>query len=242
LDNNREQSAYSHGKKARKTANIINELATNYMINLDQQTSEKDPIIIVDEIDDLCSSDRGEIAALVLAINVTKIPIICICNDKYKRKIRMLREHCLELDFHQLNECIIMKRLSEICTLEGLEMKITTMKRLVKTANGDLGYIIRHIQGNNGGILDVKKDIENSSFDVAQLLLCSEAVHTSIKIQTQSVLTDIALVPLVIQRRCFLQKPSMSKNSTHQIQILAKAADAFSQGDVLNVYMHSNQN
>lgn len=38
-------------------------------------------------------------ADLIATIQATRVPIICVCNDKYAQKLRSLRNHCLELDF-----------------------------------------------------------------------------------------------------------------------------------------------
>ena len=34
-----------------------------------------------------------------MTIKASKLPIICICNDKYHQKLRSLRNHCLEFEF-----------------------------------------------------------------------------------------------------------------------------------------------
>ena len=34
-------------------------------------------------------------------IHKTKVPIICICNDKYNMKLKALRNHTLELDYRK---------------------------------------------------------------------------------------------------------------------------------------------
>jgi replication factor C subunit 1 len=37
--------------------------------------------------------DRGGVADLIQTIKISRIPIICICNDKYSQKLRSLRSH-----------------------------------------------------------------------------------------------------------------------------------------------------
>jgi replication factor C subunit 1 len=39
------------------------------------------------------------VADLIVTIKRSKVPIICIANDKYSQKLKSLRNHCLELDF-----------------------------------------------------------------------------------------------------------------------------------------------
>lgn len=42
----------------------------------------------------LCAAgDRGGVADLITTIKMSKIPIICICNDKYVQKLKSLRNH-----------------------------------------------------------------------------------------------------------------------------------------------------
>lgn len=55
----------------------------------------------MDEVDGMSGSDRGGVAALIQLIKKTKIPVICICNDKNSTKIKSLRNYCLELSFRE---------------------------------------------------------------------------------------------------------------------------------------------
>lgn len=53
----------------------------------------------MDEVDGMSAGDRGGVADLIQTLKGAKLPIICICNDKYNQKLKSLRNHCLELDF-----------------------------------------------------------------------------------------------------------------------------------------------
>ena len=55
----------------------------------------------MDEVDGMSGSDRGGVQDLIQTIQKSKIPIICICNDKWNQKLKSLRNHCLELDFRR---------------------------------------------------------------------------------------------------------------------------------------------
>ena len=55
----------------------------------------------MDEVDGMSGSDRGGIAKLIQLLKKTKIPIICICNDRQSSKVRSLRNYCLELQFRK---------------------------------------------------------------------------------------------------------------------------------------------
>jgi len=39
-------------------------------------------IVVMDEVDGMSSGDRGGIAVLIQLIKETRVPIVCICNDR----------------------------------------------------------------------------------------------------------------------------------------------------------------
>lgn len=62
--------------------------------------------LIMDEVDGMSGSDRGGVQDLIQTIQKSKIPIICLCNDKYNMKLRSLRNYTLELDFRYAYSCL----------------------------------------------------------------------------------------------------------------------------------------
>ena len=62
----------------------------------------------------MSSGDRGGITAIIDIIKKTKIPIICICNDRQSTKIRSLAGHCYDIKFHKPDQRLIIKRMAEI--------------------------------------------------------------------------------------------------------------------------------
>lgn len=56
----------------------------------------------MDEVDGMSGGDRGGVTDLIQSIHRSKVPIICICNDKYNQKLRSLRNHTLELDYRSI--------------------------------------------------------------------------------------------------------------------------------------------
>lgn len=75
--------------------------------------SEKS-LIIMDEVDGMSNGDRGGITAIIDMIKKTKVPIICICNDRQSQKIRSLAGHCYDIKFHKPNKKSIVHRLEAI--------------------------------------------------------------------------------------------------------------------------------
>lgn len=58
-------------------------------------------VLIMDEVDGMSAGDRGGVADLILSIKMSKIPIICICNDRYSQKLKSLVNYCLLLSFRK---------------------------------------------------------------------------------------------------------------------------------------------
>jgi len=83
----------------------------NVSYNLDIFHNLTRPLIIMDEVDGMSSGDRGGVAAIIAKIKSTKVPIICICNDRSSEKIRSLATHCLDVKFHKPHKGMIVKRL-----------------------------------------------------------------------------------------------------------------------------------
>ena len=56
----------------------------------------------MDEVDGMAGNeDRGGVPELILLIKGSKIPIICMCNDRNHTKIRSLANHCFDLRFYK---------------------------------------------------------------------------------------------------------------------------------------------
>lgn len=58
-------------------------------------------VLIMDEVDGMSAGDRGGISDLIASIKISKIPIICICNDRYSQKLKSLINHCLPLNYRK---------------------------------------------------------------------------------------------------------------------------------------------
>ncbi len=55
----------------------------------------------MDEVDGMSAGDRGGNKVLIDSIKETKIPIICVCNDRQHPKIRSLANYCYDIRFHK---------------------------------------------------------------------------------------------------------------------------------------------
>ncbi|KAB1215676.1 Replication factor C subunit 1 [Morella rubra] len=83
-------------------ANSIKELVNNEALSVKMDgIKQPKPVLIMDEVDGMSAGDRGGIADLIASIKISKIPIICICNDRYSQKLKSLVNYCLLLSFRK---------------------------------------------------------------------------------------------------------------------------------------------
>lgn len=73
-----------------------------------------------DDMHQHSGGDRGGVADLIASIKISKMPIICVCNDKYKTSMRSLKNHCIELDWRKPTKQQVAGRLQAIARAEGL--------------------------------------------------------------------------------------------------------------------------
>ncbi|EIE19443.1 RFC1-domain-containing protein, partial [Coccomyxa subellipsoidea C-169] len=229
------------GGMAGKLANNIKELANNRALTSGAQGEEKKLCLIMDEVDGMSAGDRGGVPDLILTIKAAKLPIICICNDKYNQKLKSLRNHCLELDFRKPTSQQISKRLIQICQKEGLQVNESTLAALVESSNADIRLMLGQLQmirlrkrslSYDEAKMGGGKDADMSPFEAGRKLLSLESEKMSLNDRIDLVFQDADLVPLLVQLNCGLELQMCS--ALECVQVLAKAADALSAGDLVN--------
>lgn len=79
-----------------------------YFCSKKKLDSHKGPVtghnhcLIMDEVDGMAGNeDRGGLQELVQLIKTSRIPIICICNDRNSPKMRTLAGYCFDLRFQR---------------------------------------------------------------------------------------------------------------------------------------------
>jgi replication factor C subunit 1 len=176
---------------------------------LDSAVSEKN-IIIMDEVDGMGGNDdRGGISALIDIIKKTKIPIILICNEIHNPKLRSLINHCYDLKFSKPDKRSIVKRLNEICKLEGYSIDDNTLEMLVETVGGDIRQCINylemrlkteaHIKSSEFNKYSKDSVIMMNAFDSAKMLLTkNEILKMEMRDRMDLFFIDFDLIPGLI--------------------------------------------
>lgn len=73
-------------------------------------------------------------------------PIICICNDQHASSLAKLRPHAYQIRFSRPADVHIVKRLKEVCEIEGLKADSRALSTLVSVAKGDLRGCLNTLQ------------------------------------------------------------------------------------------------
>lgn len=73
-------------------------------------------------------------------------PIICICNDHNASSLAKLRPHAYQIRFNRPADVHLVKRLKEICVIEGLKADSRALSTLVSVAKGDLRGCLNTLQ------------------------------------------------------------------------------------------------
>uniref|UniRef100_A0A0M3HLE7 Pilus assembly protein n=1 Tax=Ascaris lumbricoides TaxID=6252 RepID=A0A0M3HLE7_ASCLU len=76
------------------------------------------------------NEDRAGLSELIQMIRETRIPIICICNDRQSPKMRSLVNYCFDVRFQrprveQIRVCDLMSDISSYRTPQMEELSIT---------------------------------------------------------------------------------------------------------------------
>jgi replication factor C subunit 1 len=95
--------------------------------------------LIMDEVDGMSTGDRGGIAELIHLIKGSKVPIICICNDRSSTKVKSLAKSCLDLKFQKPMVEQVATRLADIARHERVQpFTLDNARSLATTADCDI--------------------------------------------------------------------------------------------------------
>lgn len=227
--------------------------STNYFPNSNSKVNQ---VLIMDEVDGMSSGDRGGMAHLISFIRTTKIPIICICNDRNASKVRSLSVHCLDLRFRKLESRNLAERMGEIARKEGLSIQPNAMEQIVASCQSDMRQILNVLtwmklgkketdQAQSAFNFDqakhlnslTKKDTEQGIFDVIAELFSGYS-RTSLADKVDAYFVDMGIIPLMVHENYLHGSPFLGEDT---LETAFKAADSFSTSDIVDSVIQKNQ-
>ncbi|XP_034280711.1 replication factor C subunit 1 [Pantherophis guttatus] len=215
-------------------------------------------VLLMDEVDGMAGNeDRGGIQELIDLIKHTKIPIICMCNDRNHPKIRSLVHYCFDLRFPKPRVEQIKGAMMSIAFKEGLKVPPPAMNELILAANQDIRQVLHNLSvwcardktltydGVKEDASKAKKDIKVGPFDVVRKVFAKgeEASHMSLIDKTDLFFHDYSLGPLFVQENYIHVKPAAAGNNLKkELILLSKTADSICDGDLVDRQIRSRQN
>ncbi|GLJ22249.1 hypothetical protein SUGI_0418410 [Cryptomeria japonica] len=234
------------------TSNSVKELINNEALNFGHSNSSRCQkfVLIMDEVDGMSGGDRGGVTDLISSIKMSKIPIICICNDRYNQKLKSLVNYCLALNFRKPTKQQMAKRLHQIAELEGVQVDEIALEELGERVHGDMRMAINQLQymSLSSSVLkyaDMKarlqsnaKDEDVTPFTAVDKLLGYEGGRLRLDERMDFCMTDPDLIPLIIQENYLNYRPSAASrdvDGTLRMDLIARAAESIADGDIVNV-------
>ncbi|KAL8207503.1 UNVERIFIED_CONTAM: replication factor C subunit 1 [Gekko kuhli] len=215
-------------------------------------------VLIMDEVDGMAGNeDRGGIQELIDLIKHTKVPIICMCNDRNHPKIRSLAHYCFDLRFQRPRVEQIKGAMMSIAFKEGLKVPPPAMNEIILAANQDIRQVLHNLNmwcaknkaltydGVKEDANKARKDIKLSPFDVVRKVFAAgeETSRMSLIDKSDLFFHDYSLAPLFVQENYVHVKPvAAGGNMKKHLMLLSKAADSICDGDLVDRQIRSKQN
>ncbi|CAA6667946.1 unnamed protein product [Spirodela intermedia] len=221
-------------------ANSIKELVSNEALNVGKDWSRhQKTVLVMDEVDGMSAGTE-----------ISKIPIICICNDRYSQKLKSLVNYCLPLNFRKPTKQQMAKRLSHIAKAEGIQVNDIALEELADRVNGDMRMAINQLQYMSlslsvinyddvrARLLNSAKDEDISPFTAVDKLFGFNGGKLRMDERIDLSMSDPDLVPLIIQENYVNYRPisaGKDDNGVKRMNMLAQAAESIGDGDIINV-------
>jgi replication factor C subunit 1 len=218
-------------------------------------SKKKKAVIIMDEVDGMSAGDRGGSAELIRMIKKSKVPIICICNDRRSPKMRSLANSCLDLSLRRPTAQQVEARIRNIAAKEGLELKANVVAELVASTSADIRQILNLLSTyrlsssslsydqSKALAKTAQKNITVGPFDAMQKLFSQGTYRSStFPEKIENYFHDYSLIPLMVQENYIRMTPALAKEvaktpksiETETMTLISNAADMISRADLLD--------
>ncbi|XP_013887906.1 replication factor C subunit 1 isoform X2 [Austrofundulus limnaeus] len=222
------------------------------------QTVSSKHVMIMDEVDGMAGNeDRGGMQELISLIKTTKIPIICMCNDRNHPKIRSLANYCFDLRFQRPRVEQIKGAMMSIAYKEGIKIPPPALNEIILASNQDVRQVIHNLSmwsardkvmtydQCKSDAASARKDMKLGPFDVCRKVFASGEDSTRMSLIDKSDLFfhDYSLAPLFVQENYVHVRPAAARGDLKaHLVLLSKTADSICDGDLVDRQIRSRQN
>ncbi|XP_077379412.1 replication factor C subunit 1 [Festucalex cinctus] len=215
-------------------------------------------VLIMDEVDGMAGNeDRGGMQELINLIKNSKIPIICMCNDRNHQKIRSLANYCFDLRFQRPRVEQIKGAMMSIAFKEGIKIPPPALNEIILASNQDIRQVIHNLSmwsakdkvltydQCKSDAASARKDTKMGPFDVCRKVFAAgeETARMSLIDKSDLFFHDYSLAPLFVQENYLHVRPAAAGgDAKSHLVLLSKTADSISDGDLVDRRIRSGQN
>jgi replication factor C subunit 1 len=216
---------------------IDDERDKDYMINtikplleVRRTFSGQENVLVVSDID-TSSGDHGFISSLVECIKETKIPIICICDDRYCQNIKPILAYCFDIKLSKPSYKEIYPLIYKVVTTEKIKISKSKVDKLYEQSNGDIRYILNTLQLGNIEKCDMRKNIQSSNIFNTTGVLLNMDTDLNDKWSTYWMAHDIH--PLMVHEN-YIGSTFGVKDEVNKLENIVYSAKSLSDMDLLD--------
>lgn len=222
-------------------------------------------LLIMDEVDGMSAGDHGGVNELLRFIRLTRVPIVCICNESHLPKLRALRAACFNVALQRPTVQAVVGRLRTILLREHLDVSQNALEELIRAANCDIRQVLMSLSmwqlgQQHGQRLEYDeskaqagrsaKDHVPTPFDAVRLLLDSREADRRTWDQLEDLFyADYDLVPLMVQENylhCVPDQPRRLGSAAalvglRSIELAAEVSDSVCESDLYSRKIRSEQ-
>ncbi|KZT62466.1 DNA replication factor C, large subunit [Calocera cornea HHB12733] len=220
-------------------------------------------VLIMDEVDGMSGSDRGGIGALNQLIKKTRIPIICIANDRTLQKMKPLQGTTYNLSFRKPDPKAIRSRIMSILFKEKMKIPANVVDQLVNGVQCDIRQVLNMLS-------TWKLSQDDMDFDEAKTLASlnekystmtpwgvleklfgpytfSATSRETLNDKIEYYFHDYSFVPLFVQENYVKTQPAKNKNmegnfkELKHLELLDASARSISDGDLVDAMIHGQE-
>ncbi|KAJ2784441.1 DNA replication factor C complex subunit Rfc1 [Coemansia javaensis] len=211
-------------------------------------------VVVMDEVDGMSGGDRGGSTELIQLVKRTRVPIICICNDRQSTKVRALAASCEDMRFRRPAEAQLRARINTIAFREGLKIEPNAIGQLVTSTRNDIRQIINlmssyALRSGSMTYLDSKafastnrKETAIGPFDAIQKYLNPrENMEATFAEKIDLYYADYSIMPLFVQENYIDTYPHAAQGDLAALEQLSSAADLIAESDVVEARLRGSQ-
>lgn len=227
--------------------------------------SKKKLVLIMDEVDGMSAGDRGGVGALAGVCKRSQVPMILICNERKQPKMRPFDFVTYDLPFRRPTVDQIRSRMMTIAYREGLKIPPNVVNALIEGSGADIRQVVNMISTAK---LDAKnltyedgkdmskaweKHIVLKPWDMVSKILggglFNPASKSTLNDKQELYFNDHEFAPLMLQENYLGTNPQRTNRfnanpkmkTLAQLDLVSKAADAISDGDLVDRMIHGSQ-